>query len=71
MNAMVEGAATVVKICMKSLIRNVRIEINIHGPPGGVITYVRYAEMNTTVQVRHPSRTSMTGASEGSMEGSY
>lgn len=68
---MVEGAATVVKICMKSLIQYVRIEINIHDPPGVIITYARYAEIKTTVQVRHPSRTSITGASEGSMEGSY
>lgn len=28
MKAMVEGAATVVKICMKSLVQHVRIETN-------------------------------------------
>lgn len=68
---MVEGAATVVKICIKSLIQYVRIELKIHDPPGVVSTYVRYAEIKTTVQVRHPSRTSKAASSAGSIEGSY
>lgn len=50
---MVDGAATVVKICMKSLVQHIRTETD--EKHRFVNTHVRYAEMKTTAQVRHPS----------------